>query len=297
MTIVVSDDYHARESLQKLGIYCISDARAQHQDIRGLRIGILNVMPEVDKYEVSVLYPLGRTLIHIHPVWIRLESNRYRESKARHVERQYVTFEEAIKDRHLDGLILTGAPVETIPFEDVRYWDEVTNILKYARSHVASTLGLCWGGLALAKLLGIEKTPYREKLFGVFENRNIAPDHRITGRMDDMFWCPQSRHSGIADEDMETAARDGAVRLLAHSADAGYIIFESTDMRYMMHLGHPEYEAERLVEEYLRDRDKGLKDVVRPVNVNINKPMNIWRGHCHEFYNQWIKYVYETTPF
>lgn len=297
MTIVVSDDYHARESLAKLGIYCISDQRAQRQDIRGLRIGILNVMPEVDKYEVSVLYPLGRTLIHIHPVWIKLKSHTYRESKADHVERQYVTFEDAIRERHLDGLILTGAPVETIEFEDVRYWQEATEILTYARTHVASTLGLCWGGLALAKLLNIEKTPYREKLFGVFENKNIASDHRITGRMDDLFWCPQSRHSGIPDDVMEEAAREGAIRLLAHSADAGYTIFESADSRYLMHLGHPEYEAERLVEEYLRDRDKGLKDVVRPVNVNINKPMNIWRGHCHEFYNQWIKFVYETTPF
>ncbi len=180
---------------------------------------------------------------------------------------------------------------------DVREGIPHVEILKYARKHIASTLGLCWGGLVLAKLLGIEKTPYLEKLFGVFENRNLDTSHRITGRMDDMFWCPQSRHAGISDEDMEQAAKDRKVNLLSYSEEAGYSIFESADHRYVAHLGHPEYEAERLVEEFIRDRDKGLKDVVRPVNVNINKPLNRWRGHCHEFYHQWIKYVYEETPF
>jgi homoserine O-succinyltransferase len=236
-------------------------------------------------------------MIHIHPVWIRLKSQKYRESQSSHVDRQYVLFDEAIAKRHLDGLILTGAPVESIPFEQVRYWDEIVAILKYARQNIASTMGLCWGGLALAKMLGIEKTQYTEKLFGVFKAKNINREHRITGRLDDEFWSPQSRQAGIADADLEAAAAKGIVNLLAYSEDAGYTIFESTDHRYVAHLGHPEYEADRLVEEYLRDRDKGIKDVVRPVNVNINKPVNIWRGHGHEFYSQWIKYVYETTPF
>jgi len=153
MTIVTTNDFHAKESLQEKGVYCITEKQALHQDIRGLRIGILNVMPEADSYEESVLYPLGRTLIHIHPVWIKLKSQTYRQSQTNHVNREYVTFDEAISKRHLDGLIITGAPVETIAFEDVRYWDELVSILTYAKTNIASTLGVCWGGLALAKML------------------------------------------------------------------------------------------------------------------------------------------------
>jgi homoserine O-succinyltransferase len=297
MTIVVANDYHAKQALENLGVYCITDEKARKQDIRPLRIGVLNIMPEVDRYEVSVLYPLGRTLIQIYPVWIKLTSHSYKNSQKDYIDNEYVSFADAIKDKRLDGLIVTGAPVETIKFEDVRYWDEIKEILTFSRKNIASTLGMCWGGLALAKMLGIEKTPYREKLFGVFETRNIAPEHRITGRMDDLFYCPQSRYAGIDDKVMEQKAKEGIVNLLAYSEDAGYTIFESTDGKYMMHLGHPEYEPERIVAEYIRDRDKGLKNVARPVNININKPLNVWRGHCHEFYGQWIKYVYETTPF
>ncbi|MBN2801611.1 MAG: homoserine O-succinyltransferase [Deltaproteobacteria bacterium] len=297
MTIVTANNFHAKAALEKKGVYCITEEQALHQDIRGLRIGILNVMPEVAEYEESVLYTLGRTLIHIHPVWIRLESQQYRDTHLDHIEREYVSFDEAVKDRHLDGLIITGAPVETIPFEEVRYWDEIVKILEYAKTNIASTMGICWGGLALGKIMGIDKVPYTEKLFGVFKAQNMDRNHRITGRLDDEFWTPQSRYAGIKDEILEAKAKEGVVNLLAYSQDAGYTIFESSDHRFIAHLGHPEYEADRLVKEYIRDRDKGLTDVVRPVNVNINRPINIWRGHCHEFYGQWIKYVYETTPY
>jgi len=297
MTIVVDNNYHAKETLEELGIYCIDHKTAQKQDIRPLRIGILNIMPEVDSYEVSVLYPLGRTLIQIYPVWIKLNSQTYKSSKKNYISNEYVTFDEAVADKHLDGLIVTGAPVESLDFEEVRYWNEISNILSYARKNIASTLGICWGGLALANMLGIKKTLYREKLFGVFDNKNIDRTNRITGNLDDRFFCPQSRHAGIDDEELEQKQKDGVVNLLAHSEDAGYSIFESSDGKFLVHLGHPEYESDRLVEEYLRDMDKGVKGVVRPTNVNINKPINQWRGHRHEFYGQWIKYVYETTPF
>jgi len=296
MTIVLPNDYHARKALINSGIYCITGSNALKQDIRPLRIGILNIMPHAETYEFSVLHPLGRSLIQIEPVWIRLEDHKYNSSDQNHLSNLYVTYEKAVSERHLDGLILTGAPVEAIGFEDVTYWIEAVDILENARINVASTLGICWGGFALAKVLGIDKTPLREKLFGVFESRNIDRGHRITGDQDDVFWCPQSRHSFISDEVLEDARDRNIVNLLAHSHDAGHFIFESSDHRFLMHLGHPEYTSTRLIEEYIRDRDKGRKDVDRPKNIDINKPVNRWRGHCYEFFSQWIKYIYEETP-
>jgi len=297
MTIIMPNDYHARKELVNHGIYCITEETALKQDIRALRIGILNIMPKAEEYEFKVLHPLGRTLIQIEPVWIRLRNHVYNSTDKNHLFNLYQYFDDAIAERHLDGLIVTGAPVESIGFEEVNYWDEVVELLEYARQNIASTLGLCWGGFALAKVLGIDKQPYREKLFGVFETRNISRGHRITGDVDDIFWCPQSRHSYIPDDVMEDARDRGIVNLLAHSHAAGYVIFESADHRFLVHLGHPEYDAERLVGEYIRDRDIGRVDVDRPKNLDINKPVNRWRGHSYEFFSQWIKYVYEETPY
>ncbi len=297
MTIVLPEKYHAKQSLVERRINCITHQEAMREDIRALRIGILNIMPQAETYEFSLLFPLGRSVIQIEPIWLKLKTHLYNSTSRSHLESLYVTFHEAIKDKHLDGLIVTGAPVEEIPFEEVSYWDEVVEILTYARNEIASTLGLCWGGLALAKMLGIEKVTYPLKLFGVFESFNINRQHRITGEMDDVFWCPQSRFSGIPDEILVQAQRDGSVNLLAYADEPGYFIFESTDGKYLVHLGHFEYESNRLVEEFLRDRQKGRIDVMPPKNVDIHKPKNKWRAHNLEFFAQWIKYVHEETPF
>jgi homoserine O-succinyltransferase len=180
-------------------------------------------------------------------------------------------------------------------YEDVNYWDEITTILTFARQNITSTFGICWGGLALAKILEIEKEIYEHKLFGVFETRNLERSHPITGDLDDVFWCVQSRHSGISDSDLETAQASRLVNLLAHSKNGGYTIFESSDHRFLMHLGHPEYEAQRLVEEYKRDAALGRTDVLPPANLDINNPMNRWRSHGLEFFAQWVRFVYEPT--
>jgi homoserine O-succinyltransferase len=192
---------------------------------------------------------------------------------------------------------VTGAPVEELPFEDVSYWEEVKRILKYARHNITSTLGICWGGLAIAKFMGIEKTNYEKKLFGVFQMRNLDRCHPITGELDDLFWCAQSRHSGIPDEALELERDKGAVNLLAYSRETGYAIFESADQRFVVHLGHPEYEPRRLVEEYLRDQRSGRKDVEKPQNFDIENPVNTWRGHRSEFFSQWIKFIHDTTSY
>jgi len=254
-------------------------------------------MPKAESYEYTLLKPLGRSILQIEPLWIRLQSHTYTSIDQEHIQSLYLTFEEAVHRKPLDGLLLTGAPVETTPFEEVQYWNELVSILKYAKRNVASTLGICWGGMALAKLLDIEKLMLGKKLFGVFQNRNLQRDHAITGETDDLFWCPQSRHSGYSEKALERAAAVGLVNLLSHSPTTGYTIFESTDQRFLMHLGHPEYEPERLIFEYERDKSEGRTDVGPPENVDMANPANIWRSHRNEFYAQWLKFVYDTVSF
>jgi len=297
MTVILPQHYHARRALEQAHVVCITPTDAERQDIRPLRIGILNVMPKAESYEYTLLKPLGRSILQIEPHWIRLQSHTYSSSNLEHIQSLYVTFEEAVRRKPLDGLLLTGAPVETIPFEDVQYWNELVSILTYARRNVASTLGICWGGMALARLLDIEKLMLGKKLFGVFQNRNLQREHVITGETDDLFWCPQSRHSGYSEKELEQAADAGLVNLLSHSPITGYTIFESTDQRYLMHLGHPEYEPERLIYEYERDKGEGKMDVDPPANLDIESPANIWRSHRNEFYAQWLKFVYDTVSF
>ena len=297
MTIILPQQYHARRALEQAHVVCITPADAERQDVRPLRIGILNVMPKAESYEYTLLKPLGRSILQIEPLWIRLHSHAYASSDQDHIQSLYVTFEEAVRRKPLDGLLLTGAPVEVMPFEEVQYWAELVSILTYARRNIASTLGICWGGMALAKLLHIEKQMLDKKLFGVFQNHNLQRDHVITGETDDLFWCPQSRHSGYSEEVLERAAETGSVNLLSHSSITGYTIFESTDQRYLMHLGHPEYEPERIVHEYERDRSAGRTDVGPPVNFDIANPINIWRSHRNEFYAQWLKFIYDTVSF
>ena len=297
MAIIIPDDYHIRDALLERKVHCISPESAQHQDIRPLRIAILNIMPQAETYEFNLLLPLGRSVLQIEPVWIRLKSHQYSSSNQLHLDDFYVTFEQAIEKRGFDGLIITGAPVEDIPFEQVTYWNEFNEILDYAKNHIASTLGICWGGLALARYIGIEKEQFEKKLFGIYPVRNIDHTHRITGEMDDIYYCPQSRHSGISDAVLEAAAEKGEVRLLGHSDKAGYVIFESTKYPFIMHLGHAEYRTRRLIEEYERDVAKGRTDVDPPFGIDLQNPLNNWRSHSFEFFQQWVKAVYLDTPY
>jgi len=297
MTVILPEDYHARQALMDRRIDCITQERAVHQDIRPLRIGILNIMPQAKTYEYSLLFPLGRSVMQIDPIWIKLKTHGYKSTSGEHLASLYVYFEEAVRERHLDGLIVTGAPVEAIPFDEVTYWEEICEILEYAHKNIVSTMGICWGGLALAKILGIDKVPFAQKLFGVYQAKNLNKCHRITGEFDDVFYLPQSRHSGISDQVLEAERAAGVVNLLAYSSKAGYIIFESCDKRFIMHLGHPEYDAHRLIEEYERDKEADMKDVCEPENVNVENPVNVWRCNGLEFFSQWIKDVYARTPY
>jgi homoserine O-succinyltransferase len=297
MTVVIPKDYHAWEALESRRIFCVSHEQALKEDIRALRIGILNIMPQAENYEFSLLHPLGRSVLQIEPVWIRLKNHIYKSTDQNHLENLYIPFEDAVARKHLDGLIITGAPVEEIPFEQVSYWKEITRILRYARNNIASTMGICWGALALARFMGMEKSVFPRKLFGVYSLRNLDRNHRVTGEFDDVFWCPQSRFSGIDDRVLEEQCDKGAINLLAHSKKTGYTIFESFDHRFIMHLGHPEYEPQRLIDEYHRDIKQKRTDVAPPENLDLEHPVNSWRGHRTEFFSQWIKYIHETTTY
>ena len=254
-----------------------------------MRIGIINIMPRAETYERYLLAPLGEAPIRVEPIWIRLRSHVYSSSDAEHIAHRYQTYADAVGTRGLDGLIFTGAPVEELAFEEITYWPELSEILRHARAHVPTTLGLCWGGLALAWMLGIPKRIYPRKLFGAFQHRRLVGDDGLLSGDAERFWCAQSRHSGIDDVELEEAARKGIVRLLAHAPETGYTVFETPDHRYVMHLGHPEYEPARLVEEWERDAKLGRPDVAMPVNVDLRTPVNVWRDHRNTLFSEWLR--------
>lgn len=285
MTLLISPEYAEVQGLRTLGMRWGTHVRSR--SVAPIRVGIINIMPRAEIYELSLLRPLERAPQAVAPVWIRLRDHRYGSSDAAHLEAHYVRFEDAVRDP-LDGLILTGAPIEQLEYEQVTYWQELVSILEFAREHIAGTLGLCWGGMALAKLLGIEKRSFPEKLFGVYSNRNLSPGRGFLADSDDTFYCAHSRHSGICDDDLEQAADRGNVQLLSHGALTGYSVFASADGRFLMHLGHPEYDAERLLVEWRRDSSLGRTDVRPPYNFDPRAPANLWRAHGTTLFTRWL---------
>jgi homoserine O-succinyltransferase/O-acetyltransferase len=259
--------------------------------VRPLRIGVVNIMPRAETYEPYLVRPLARAALPVELTWIRLESHTYASSDAERIDRHYVTYAQATSRLPLDGLLLTGAPVEEMNFESVRYWVELCAILTDCRAKVASVLGLCWGGLALARQLGIDKDRFDTKLFGVYRETTLDPEHPVLGGSDDVFHCTHSRHAGIRPERLEEARDAGVVRLLSHGLETGHSIFESADRRFLSHLGHPEYEAARLVHEWERDSSLGRVDVAPPANFDPAKPANVWRSHCNELFGRWLQDV------
>ena len=290
MTLIIRSDYHAVPLIEQNGIKWISLDQSKTQDIRPLRIGILNIMPLGEQYELNLLNPLGLSILQIEPIWIKLQSHAYKTWPEGHLDQLYSTYEDATRHSPLDGLIVTGAPVEHLDFEDVRYWDEITELTDHARKTCPSTLGLCWGAMALAYMAGVPKMIFDEKLFGVFELENLATSHPIMGALDDKFVCPQSRIAGASNADMEAAQTRGDLNLLAFGKESGYTIFETPDQKQIMHLGHPEYNSGRLAHEARRD----LEDPTVPniSNFDFDNPENVWRMHRNTFFQQWIHFCY-----
>jgi homoserine O-succinyltransferase len=270
-------------------------SRLRRRDVRPLRLGIINLMPEAESYEATLLRPLNSSTLPIEPIWIRLTTHTYPTSDPRHLRTHYRTFEQTLNEGGLDALLVTGAPADRVQFESLRYWNELQNLLRYARQAVPSTLGLSWGGLALARLMGLPKTQYAKKLLGVYPLRRLQADHALLHDSTDVFVAPQSRYAGLADQPLEAAEQRGEVRLLAHSGRTGYSILESADGRLVAHLGHPEYEPAQLVYEYERDRHAGHNDVDPPQHVALARPRSAWGTASTRFFRQWIRLAHERS--
>ena len=291
MALIIPSNYHKIRDVEKNHISWIEPELAERQDIRPLRIGILNIMPLGKQYEFNLLHPLGLSPLQIEPIWIRLKTHTYKTWDINHLNKHYLSWEEANEKQFLDGLIITGAPVEHLDFEEVNYWKELVTITNQARKICASTLGLCWAGFALAYLEGVNKRVFDKKLFGVYSLKSLVPGHPLMGTQDDEFICPQSRFAGLSDCEMEKAQREGKLNLLAHGDKVGYTIFETTDQKQLIHLGHPEYTVHRIISEINRDREKG--DVPPPENFDVNLSKTSWRSHRNLLFQQWLWFCYQ----
>ena len=291
MALIIPSNYHKIRDVEKNHISWIEPKLAERHDIRPLRIGILNIMPLGKQYEFNLLHPLGLSPLQIEPIWIKLKTHSYKTWDSQHLNNLYTTWDDANINKPLDGIIITGAPVEHLNFEEVHYWDEFVKITEESRQICASTLGLCWAGFALAYLAGVNKKVFDRKLFGVYPLKSLVPSHPLMGTQDDEFICPQSRFAGLPDLEMENAQKEGKLNLLAYGDKVGYTIFETSDQKQLMHLGHPEYTVHRIISEINRDKEKG--DVPLPENFDINCSKTSWRSHRNLLFQQWLWFCYQ----
>ncbi len=298
MPIKVSDSLPAVKTLEGENIFIMSEERANRQDIRPLQIVILNLMPKKIETETQLLRLMSNTPLQVDIELMLMSTHESKNTSSEHLDKFYHTFDE-LKSRRFDGLIITGAPVEKLDFEQVDYWQELTQIMQWSKTNVYSTFHICWGAqAALYYHYGINKYPLDEKMFGLFSNNNLAPDHPILRGFDEKFLVPHSRHTANRTEDVE-AHPDLEV---LSSGDAGLYMAASKDSRMFFVTGHSEYDRYTLAQEYYRDLDKGLA-IKKPVNYFPGDnpslpPEHSWRAHAHLLYANWLNYyVYQNTPF
>ncbi|MCQ2611350.1 MAG: homoserine O-succinyltransferase [Treponema sp.] len=299
MPIKINSDLPACKTLEQENIFVMTDDRATTQDIRPLKIAIVNLMPTKETTETQLLRLLGNTPLQVEISLVRMEGHVSKNTHSDYLEKFYISSEEVFKHKY-DGMIITGAPVEQIAFEKVDYWDELCKIMDYAKTNVFSTLYICWGAQAgLYHHYGIPKYSLDQKMFGIFENtRSVFADPLMRG-FDDKFYIPQSRHTAIKKEDI---IKHDELCILAESPDVGVTLIKSKDNRAIFMTGHLEYDSETLKTEYFRDVDKGL-DIQIPFNYfpldNPSlPPQSSWRSTAHLFFSNWLNYyVYQETPF
>lgn len=299
MPINIPEDLPARGILEKENIFVMSEERAAHQDIRPLKIAILNLMPQKIETETQLLRLLGNTPLQVGIELLQTASYTSKNTSSEHLLKFYKTFAD-VKDQCFDGLIITGAPVEQMNFEDVDYWNELVKIMEWSKTNVSSTLHICWGAQAgLYYHYGIGKHPLSSKMFGIFEHKVERPNHKLLRGFDERYYAPHSRHT-CSNEDEILSCNQLCV--LSVSPDAGINIVASKDSRRFFVTSHSEYDRDTLAAEYFRDINKGL-----PISVPINyfpnddptlPPDFIWRGHAHLLFLNWLNYfVYQKTPF
>ena len=299
MPIKIPNRLPASQILAEENIYVMNEARALHQDIRPLRVVILNLMPTKITTETQLLRLLGNTPLQIEVELLRILNHASKNTPEEHLLTFYKTLDQ-IKGNYYDALIITGAPVEHLPFEEVDYWDELTAIMNWGRAHAFASFFICWGAqAAFYHYYGIPKYPLAAKQFGVFKHHVTEKNVMLLRGFDDVFYAPHSRHTEIRREDIKKIP---SLQVLAESDEAGVYIAASRDGRQVFVTGHSEYDPLTLQKEYERDRAAGLPIEV-PLNYYPNDdpsqpPLDRWRSHAHLLFANWINYyVYQNTPY
>jgi len=299
MPIKIPNDLPAVKTLADENIFVMTEKRAITQDIRPLKILLLNLMPKKIETETQLSRLLGNSPLQVDLKLIRMKTHQAKNTSVEHLLAFYETFDD-VKDQSFDGMIITGAPVEHLAFEEVSYWDELCDIMEWSKTHVHSTLHICWGAQAgLYYHYGINKRKLDKKLFGVFEHTVDYKRSILFRGFDDIFMAPHSRHTDVSVEDILAV---GKLRLLASSKEAGVYAVSTHGGKQIFVMGHSEYDAETLKNEYLRDVSEG-KEIEIPKNYfpqdDAKKaPVVTWRSHANLLYSNWLNYfVYQTTPY
>ena len=299
MPIKTQNALPAKEILEKENIFVMDENRAIHQNIRQLEIAIVNLMPLKEDTELQILRSLSNTPLQVNVTFIATKTHESTHTSMSHLNKFYLGFEE-IKDQNFDGLIITGAPVELMAYEEVDYWDEICQIMEWSKTHVTSTLHLCWGAQAgLYYHYGIDKHILDKKMFGVFPHRVKNRKVPLVRGFDDLFYAPHSRHTEVRTEDV---LKHKELTILAESQEAGIFLVIDQDGKRIFVMGHPESDRMTLYNEYMRDKNKGLP-IEPPVNYfpdddDTKKPLLQWRSHGNILYSNWLNYyVYQETPY
>jgi homoserine O-succinyltransferase len=299
MPVKIPSTLPARAILENENVFVMGEERASHQDIRPLQVAILNLMPTKIATETQLLRLLGNSALQVDVTLLHTATYESKNTDAEHLLNHYAKFDE-IKDQKFDGLIITGAPVEQMPFEEVDYWDELKKIMDWSEDNVESNFYICWGAqAALYHRYGIPKYDLSRKMFGVFEHRVLSSNEKLLRGFDDIFLAPHSRHTEIRRADIEPVSE---LQIMAESDEAGVYLLGTKDGRHIFVTGHSEYDPFTLKAEYDRDVNKGLPIHV-PKNYYPNDdptktPHVRWRGHANLLYVNWLNYyVYQVTPY
>ena len=299
MPIKIPDALPAAQTLLNENIFTITERRAITQDIRPLRILVLNLMPTKIVTETQLARVLGNTPLQVEMELLKTSTHTAKNTAPEHMLAFYKTFDQ-VKDQKFDGMVITGAPVENMPFEEVSYWSELCEIMEWSKTHVTSTLHICWGAQAgLYYHYGIDKVPLHEKMFGIFPHKVTHTGSILFRGFDDVFMIPHSRHTTVRREDVVAAE---GLKILSESEQAGLFALSTDKGRQIFIMGHAEYDADTLAKEYFRDKNQGL-----PIHVPVNyfpndddtkQPQVTWRSSANLLYSNWLNYfVYQTTPY
>lgn len=299
MPIKIQSDLPVKEILEKENIFVMDEGRAVHQDIRPIRILILNLMPLKEETELQLLRSLSNTPLQVDVSFMMVATHESKNTATSHLNKFYETFDQ-VKAHKFDGMIITGAPVEQMEFEEVDYWEELKEIMEWTKTNVTSTIYLCWAAQAgLYYHYGLEKKMMDHKVFGLFSHKVKNRKVPLVRGFDDEFLAPHSRHTEVTAEDIHACE---ALTVLAESEEAGVFLCMAMDGRQIFVMGHPEYDRVTLDGEYKRDKGKGM-DIKLPKNYYPendpdNKPLLLWRAHANNLYTNWLNYyVYQITPY